>query len=143
MTHLRKYMSSFLMISFWIIALSCSTYNGNGETSKKDTGMLQRIYVEKIEPAESTATTEKLKVRISGNFPSPAYTFERFDVDIKGNIIEITPLAVFDSTKMVAQVLVPFDEVCNVENLKPGAYEIKVYGRGESAVKTGTIQVKK
>ncbi|MFQ5641869.1 MAG: hypothetical protein ACE5IR_28165 [bacterium] len=98
--------------------------------------MLQKIYLNKIDPADIVSEPKKFEVTITGNLPSPAYTFERFDVKVTGNVIEVTPLAKYDPDKMVAQMLVSFNSVCTVENLKPGTYEMKVYGRDKTVVGT-------
>ena len=100
-----------------------------------------QVYVDRIEPAASSFTTENVRLKISGNLPSPAYKFDRFDIRINGSIIEVTPLATLDKSAMAAQVLVPFEQICEVDNLKPGRYEIKVYGRGGSLISGTTIQV--
>ncbi len=120
----------------------------NCTTSKNDVPMqdserLKKIYVDKVDSEPSISETEKLQVNVSGNLPSPAYTFERFDVKVKGKVVEIIPLAKFDADKMVIQVLVPFHEVCSVGNLKSGTYNIQVHGRGDLVIKAGSIQVTK
>ena len=109
----------------------------------KDSDTLEKIYIDKVDSDQSISEAEKLQVRVSGNLPSPAYTFERFDVKVKGKVVEIIPLAKFDADKMVVQVLVPFQEVCLVENLKPGTYNIQVHGGGDTVVKAKSIHVKK
>ena len=120
---------------------SCTTSKNGGVVQNSDG--LEMVYVDKVDSDQSISEAEKLQVNISGNLPSPAYTFERFAVKLKGKAIEIIPLAKFDATKMVVQVLVPFQEVCSVENLKPGTYNILVRGRGDTVVKAKSIQVKK
>ena len=120
----------------------------NCTTSKNDVPMqdserLKKIYIDKVDSEPSISETEKLQVNVSGNLPSPAYTFERFDVKVKGKVVEIIPLAKFDADKMVVQVLVPFQEVCSVGDLKPGTYNIQVHGRGDLVIKAGSIQVTK
>ena len=121
--------------------LNC-TSSKNG-VPVKDSDTLEKIYIDKVDSDQSISETEKLQVKVSGNFPSPAYTFERFDVKVKGKVVEIIPLAKFDADKMVVQVLVPFQEVCSVENLKAGTYNIQVHGRGDTVVKAESIHVKK
>ncbi|MCH8954075.1 hypothetical protein IIA28_01965 [candidate division KSB1 bacterium] len=121
--------------------LNCTT-SKNG-VPMQDSERLEKIYVDKVDSGPSISEAEKLQVSVSGNLPSPAYTFERFDVKVKGKVVEIIPLAKFDADKMVVQVLVPFQEVCSVENLKPGTYNIQVHGRGDTVVKAESIHVKK
>lgn len=118
---------------------ACSA--GKRETPKEVTD-LQRIYVEEVAAKESIAKTEVLAVTVKGNLPSPAYTFEHFDIKVRGNVIEITPLAKHETNKLVAQVLVPFEQVCRVGNLKPGKYEIKVKGRTRTIEPEQTVEVR-
>ena len=125
-----------------LLAMLYCTSSKNGVPAK-DSDTLEKIYIDKVDSDQSISETEKLQVKVSGNFPSPAYTFERFDVKVKGKVVEIIPLAKFDADKMVVQVLVPFQEVCLVENLKPGTYNIQVHGRGDTVVKAKSIHVKK
>ncbi len=120
---------------------NCTTFKN--DVPMQDSERLKKIYVDKVDSEPSISETEKLQVNISGNLPSPAYTFERFDVKVKGKVVEIIPLAKFDADKMVVQVLVPFQEVCLVGNLKPGTYNIQVHGRGDLVIKAGSIQVTK
>ncbi len=123
------------------VMLNCTT-SKNG-VPMQDSDNLEKIYVDKVDSDQSISEAKKLHVNVSGNLPSPAYTFERFDVKVKGKVVEIIPLAKFDADKMVIQVLVPFQEVCSVENLKAGTYNIQVHGRGDTVVKAESIQVKK
>ena len=131
------------MVSLIVLFAICNCTTSKNGGAVQDSDRLQKVYVDKVDSDQSISGAEKLQVNISGNLPSPAYTFERFDVKLKGKVIEIIPLAKFDAAKMVVQVLVPFQEVCTVENLKPGTYNIQVHGRGDTVVKAESIQVKK
>lgn len=103
---------------------------------------LQKIYVDAVEAPQAVVAGDRFSVKVQGNLPNPAYMFERFDVAVKNDVIEITPLAKHDPEKIVIQVLVPFEEVCEVKNLKPGTYQIKVIGRSEPVVAQQRIEVK-
>lgn len=138
-----KIFKTFLFVTFYmtllLILIGC-TKSQNQAPSEKT--MMQKIYVEEIDSQKVIAKTEELQVIVKGNLPNPAYTFDHFDVQVKDNVIEITPLAKYDAGKIVAQVLVPFEEVCKVENLKPGTYEIKVNSRVETVKMQKPVQVK-
>ena len=95
-------------------------------------GDLQKIYVQEAETTTLSAAGEETILSVSGNLPSPAYKFERVDVQIKGNVVELTPLASYQSGKMAAQVLVPFSETVKVKLPKAGEYTVRVIGRGEN-----------
>ena len=107
-------------------------------TVKEDKTMLRKIYVDKAEVLDSAEKDDVLKVRVIGNLPSPAYSFATFDVKIDGNVIEITPLAKKITNDMVAQVLVPFDEICRVDNLKKGSYQLKIHCHGDRVLEYTT-----
>ncbi len=119
---------------------SCSTHKNSAPSEGKT--KLQKIYVDSFDSETVVSKSDQLEVKVRGNLPSPAYTFERFDVQVKGKVIEIAPLAKFDADKIAMQVLIPFEKTCLVKNLKPGTYEIKVIGRGESILSRKNIQVR-
>ena len=85
---------------------------------------LQKIYVQEAETTTQAAAGEETVLSVSGNLPSPAYKLERVDVKITGNVVELTPLASFQTGKMVAQMLVPFSETVKVKLPKAGEYTI-------------------
>lgn len=110
-------------------------------TSKK--AMLQQVYVEDIEVQTGTLEAgDTLRVVVRGSLPSPAYTFEQFDVHVKEDTITVTPLARHDPDKLVTQVLVPFEEVCSVPDLKSGSYAVVAAGRTSQVSADEKIQVK-
>ena len=127
------------LIAFAIGFLNCAHKNG---APMERTSSLQKIYIDAVEPQQLLGAADQLNVKVQGNLPNPSYTFDRFDVVVKKNLIEITPLAKHDTDKIVMQVLVPFEQVCEVKNLKPGKYEIKVIGRSESVVSKERVEVK-
>lgn len=127
-----------LFIMFVTIFLGCTASKKEVPLEK---GVLQKIYVAGAETKHVIKKTEVLEINVRGNLPTPAYTFDHFDIQVKGNVIEITPLAKYDSNKIVTQVLVPFEKVCKVRNLKPGTYEIKVNGRSEAIKAKQKVQV--
>ena len=56
---------------------------------------------------------------LKGNLPNPAYSLVRVDVaHNKDGSIVLTPWASYDSTRMVIQMLMPFEYECRIENLK-------------------------
>jgi hypothetical protein len=103
---------------------------------------LQKVYVDAVDPHVETSADE-VKVKVAGNLPNPSYNFERFDIAVKDDVIEITPLATQNAEKVVIQVLVPFERVCEVKNLKPGKYRIKVVGRGDEVVSKQQVEIAK
>lgn len=128
-----------VLLSF-LLTVNCTANKNNGP--KEGDSVTQKVYVDQVVSEESISKEEDLQVTVKGNLPSPAYKFDRFDVKVKGKTIEVTPLAEYDSTKMAAQVLVPYEEVCRVKDLEPGTYELKVHGRNETVAKSEKITVK-
>lgn len=108
----------------------------------RNMSMSQKIYVDEVPTSQIQSDAENLNVRITGNLPSPAYTFDRFDIKVKKKTIKITPLASYDASVLAAQMLVPFDKVCKVENLEPGTYEIVIVARSDRIVRAGKVQIK-
>ncbi len=136
----HKILKLSIILFLGVAFINCAHKNG---APMERTTNLQKVYVEAVEPQPVIATGDHLNVKVQGNLPNPAYTFDRFDVVVKNGVIEITPLAKHDTDKIVMQVLVPFEQVCEVKNLKPGKYEIKVIGRSEAVVSKERIEVKK
>lgn len=122
------------------ILIGCGT-SKNGAPAMED--KTQQIYVDDATCGQTISAGDDLEVTVSGNLPSPAYTFDRFDVKVKDGVIEITPVADYHPDKLVAQVLVPFEEVCRVENLKPGTYDLKINSRAGPLLKKGHVRVQK
>lgn len=122
----------FVSICFVSMISLIQCTSGKNDIPMQEPTRLQKIYVDNVNSEGIVQEPGKLIMKISGNLPTPAYRFERFSIHVKGNIVEITPLATYDRTKMAAQVLVPFQEICKVENLKPGKYAIKVFGRSKT-----------
>jgi hypothetical protein len=130
-----------LILGASTIFLGCTANKNQNQAPVEKKSMLQKIYVETVDSKSLISKGEVLEVTVKGNLPSPAYTFDRFDVQVKGNVIEITPLAKLDPNKIVAQVLVPFEEVCKIQKLKAGTYEIKVNSRVETVKVEKSVKV--
>ncbi|RMD91224.1 MAG: hypothetical protein D6813_07990 [Calditrichaeota bacterium] len=129
----------YLFLIFTIMAWGCAA----GKREKPVEGKnLQKIYVEEITPETVKIVGKTVQIKIRGHLPSPAYEFERFDIQVKDHVIEITPLAKYDPTKIVAQMLVPFEQVCTLKNLKPDTYEVKISGRTQTVKLLKKIQIR-
>ncbi len=140
--------AKFTFIMFLSVFFSsCSNYNGQakspGEQFAGTEDKSRMIYINAVESESGAKAGHDFQVKISGNLPSPAYSFERFEVVVTGKTIFITPLASFDSNIMAAQMLVPFERVCKVPALKPGTYAVEVHGRGDTVVKGRQLTVEK
>lgn len=114
----------------------------------EDSNVEDALHRVEVEDVNVTNNDEAVVVEVTGNLPSSAYSFDRFDinVDMENNSIEITPLAKSNGDGPVAQTppstqaLVAFEEVCRIESLKPGIYELRVIGLNNSG-QTVTVEV--
>ncbi len=138
---MQKFDIHYLVIILLVSSFACSKYNGKPQ-SVGERRMNPRIYVDEVRSVNTISVSDNLAIEVSGNLPSPAYTLNSFDIKVKGEYIEITPVTEFNSEVMAAQVLVPFQKTVNVQNLKPGKYKIKVIS-GEALIFEGKqVQVK-
>lgn len=101
---------------------------------------LQKVYVEPAAAATTAAAGKELVINVSGNLPSSAYKLERIEVQIKGNVVELTPLASVDRRKMAAQGLAPFEQAVKLKLPSAGEYIIRVVGRNENRESTITVK---
>gem|GEM_PF-2249371 len=121
----------------------CAGQESGPPEPKEANASLKMVYVNSVEAAESPLRAKKVLLRIQGNLPSPAYEFQEFKVQLSGRSIDITPLAHYVEKKAVIQMLVPFDQVCTIDDMKPGNYEVKVHGKGGQGTLTTSIVVVK
>ena len=142
-----KYLAMILLLAAGLQSIpGCGA--GKGEMTPQEESApavstqtdLQKIYVEQAESVTVAAAGEETVLNVSGNLPSPAYKLERVEVKIKGNVVELTPLASQERGKMVAQVLVPFTESVKVKLPKAGEYIIRVIGRNENRESKITVK---
>lgn len=132
-----RYLVIILLISF----TACSKYNGKPQSIGKS-NMSHRVFVDEVQAAQSIRASETLTIEVTGNLPSPAHSLKGFNVMVKEKSIEITPVTEINSEVMAAQVLVPFQEIVTVENLKPGKYEIKIFSGKDSVFEGKPVEVK-
>lgn len=92
---------------------------------------LQQVYVD-APPAAIKIIGRKATIQVSGHLPNPAYKLDHLAVNVRGKIIEVTPLAQHDPGKIVAQMLVPFTDSVEVELPEAGEYTVRVLGRSQT-----------
>jgi hypothetical protein len=100
---------------------------------------LQKVYIDDMPRLFTTVTGHKLTIPITGNLPNPAYRLDSLKVEIKDRLIEITPLANYNDSVMVIQVLVPYSQTAEIGPLEAGEYQLRFNGR--SGVQEGKIIV--
>jgi len=142
-----RYFAIILLIGFGLQNIPGCVAGKNEKTAKEEStaveskpGDLQKIYVESAESVTTATAGEEVVMTVSGNLPSPAYKLERVEVEIKGKVVELTPLASFDRSVMAAQMLVPFTESVKVKLPKAGEYVIRVIGRNENRESRITVK---
>jgi len=97
MKHFLKSPESRLVVICVLCLLSIPLWEGctnkeNGPTpSKGFETSLKMIYLNSVEAAESPLRSQKVRLRIRGSLPSPAYSFQEFKVQISGRTVDITP----------------------------------------------------
>ena len=70
-------------------------------------------------------------VLLKGVLPNPAYTIDRIEKRVGGQVIDIYPHVSHDPTKIVIQVTVPFEQRVVISGLEKKSYRIRV---GEKVV---------
>lgn len=77
---------------------------------------------------------DHVELIVTGKFPNPCYTRNRYDLKVKDNIIniDITSLSMDDPAYTKCEPLkIPFTEVINVGNLQGGEYQVVVNAGGK------------
>lgn len=100
---------------------------------------MQKVYIDEMPRLFTTARGRKLMIPITGNLPNPAYRLDSLQVEIKGRVVTITPLAHYNDSATVIQVLVPYSKTIEVGPLEAGEYQLRFEGR--SGAQEGKIIV--
>lgn len=90
---------------------------------------LQKVYIDEMPRLFTTAKGRKLMIPITGNLPNPAYRLDSLHVEIKDRLVTITPLAHYNDSAMVIQVLAPYSKTIEIGPLKAGEYQLRFEGR--------------
>ncbi len=89
----------------------------------------QKVYIDEMPRLFTTAAGRKLMIPVTGNLPNPAYQLDTLRVDRRDDVVEITPLARYDDSLMVTQVLVPFSRTVAIGPFEPGEYHLRFNSR--------------
>lgn len=73
-------------------------------------------------------------LRVNGHYPTPLWQFARWEMQVKGSTIELTPYGLNRQKpdQMVAQVLIPFQLPKVLAGVRPGKYTVVVKGRNKT-----------
>jgi len=93
-------------------------------------------FVDSVE-AEDISVGEKLKVRVSGGWPSPAWELDHDEVEVVEDKVTVKVVGRMNPEVMAPTVIEPFEHVVEVEGLSAGVYTVEAVGRGENQ----TVQV--
>lgn len=88
---------------------------------------------------------DHVELIITGTFPNPCYTRNKFEVKVVNNLIKVavTSISMDDPTHTKCGPLkIPFNEVINIGNLKSGNYKI-IVNQGGVAEKTNSLMIGK
>ncbi len=94
-------------------------------------GNLQQVYID-APPKTAKIVGRRATIQVSGHLPNPAYKLDHLAVNVRGKVIEVTPLAQHDPEKIVAQMLVPFTDSVEVDVPEAGEYTVRVLGRSQT-----------
>lgn len=133
---MTKYYFTLLQIFFFLLGCGMFKKSERPDSSpNEETPMsrsdLQQVYID-TPPTISKIAGRKATIQVSGQLPNPAYKFDHLAVKVRGKVIEVTPLAQHDPSKIVAQMLVPFTDSVEVEVPEAGEYTVRVLGRSQT-----------
>ncbi|MDZ7266003.1 MAG: hypothetical protein ONB48_01545 [candidate division KSB1 bacterium] len=89
----------------------------------------QKVYLDEMPRLFTTAAGRQLLIPVTGSLPNPAYRLDTLRVEQHDAVIEITPLAHYNDSLMVTQVLVPFSKTVAVGPLQRGEYQLRFHSR--------------
>ncbi|MBS7270511.1 MAG: hypothetical protein KIH10_16940 [Candidatus Freyarchaeota archaeon] len=84
--------------------------------------------------AEDISVGEKLRVKVTGGWPSPAWEFDHEEVEVEGDRITVKVVGRVKLGVVALTVIEPFEHVVEVENLREGVYTVEAVGRGENSM---------
>jgi hypothetical protein len=128
----------FTLSQIFFFLLGCGLFktseradSSTNEETPMSRGNLQQVYVD-APPQTVKISGRKVTIQVSGHLPNPAYKLDHLAVNLRGKVIEVTPLAQHDPEKIVAQMLVPFTDSVEVDVPEAGEYTVRVLGRSQT-----------
>jgi hypothetical protein len=100
---------------------------------------IEPVYIESIELPGTAAPNRPVPFRVAANFPSPAFTFEEWDIRQEGSDVFVRPVG-SRSAGPVAAVVVPANLEGSLPALPPGQYTVRFEAIGEPMEKMLTVQ---
>jgi hypothetical protein len=125
----------FTLSPIFFFLLGCGLFKTSeraGHSTNKETPMspsnLHQVF-SNTPPTTVKIAGRKATLQVSGHLPNPAYKLDHIAVNVRGKVIEVTPLAQHDPKKIVAQILVPFTDSVEVEVPEAGEYTVRLLSR--------------
>ena len=100
---------------------------------------IEPVYVDEISLPATAAAGQPVPFTVKANFPSPAYTFEKWEIRPDGARIVVRPVGSKVGTP-VAAVIVPVSLDGSIPGLSPGDYTVRFEAIGEPVERQLTIR---
>lgn len=92
---------------------------------------LEKIYLDEVPSLFTAGANRATALEVKVNLPSGAYTFDHIEVQMRGNVIELTPFAKFDPNVMGIQMIIPITQRVELGPLAAGEYTLRFVGRAD------------
>lgn len=90
---------------------------------------IQPVYVENFSLPSAAQAGQPVEFALEASYPSPAYTFDRWDIRYESSVVVIRPIG-SRSAEPVASVLIPVTLKGTLSDLKPGTYTVRLEAIG-------------
>lgn len=91
------------------------------------------LYVDSVSAPDQVKARAGIPVKIRGEFPDPAWKWERNDIVRKDRQVTVSVYGKREPKKIAAQVLIPFELQLTLDGETPGPLTIIALGRNSSA----------
>ncbi|MCA9741115.1 hypothetical protein KC734_06230 [candidate division KSB1 bacterium] len=135
------YCCSILLIGATFVLLACSSEKMREAPAQHEAQAadMEKVFVSSAEVLPGLSANNEIRVLVKGNLPNPAYEIARYEVNVDGANIDITPWAHHDKNKVVIQLLVAFEDTVAVKINRFGVHELRLNGRGSTVKMEATV----
>jgi hypothetical protein len=121
-----RVLSTFWAVVVMVFAMTQTDCIGESKMVKTT---LKTVTVDSIQVVNQQVDEGAVDLKILGLLPNPSYELDHFEVQVREDTIAITPWARHDPSKIVIQMMVPFEESCHVKGLSRDVhYTVKAEG---------------
>lgn len=100
---------------------------------------IEPVFVEEITLPVSVSPNQPVSFSVKASFPSPAYTFEKWEIRRDGTRVTVRPVG-SRTPDPVAAVVVPVELEGNLPGLDPGDYVVRFEAIGEPVERVLKVQ---